>query len=210
MIVQKYGDFDYKVKAAIAVGLWVGDIVLALHKPYIVLLQKCFFKLVYVRRKCTDYPYSRNVVEVLLDAVHCNRIVLAMQLFQNALRRFEPRLDSFYRIAVVLQRQLLVEHVELGFHFHHRAAVVTHQFTIRQCVILHQGFDFVFFAASHLEAQPDSCDLHRFSVAYRFSCMCGNPWLIFILSIPQYYGKSYQYSVQAHRPDFFIGRLPAG
>ena len=84
---------------------------------------------------------SRNVVEVLLDAVHCNRMVLTMQLFQNALRRFEPRLDSFYRIAVVLQRQLLVDHVELGFHFHHRAAVVAHQLAVGLRVALHERAD---------------------------------------------------------------------
>ena len=58
------------------------------------------------------------------------REAAALELFGNALGGLEAGLDRLDGVAVVLQRELLVEHVELRLDLHDRAAVIAHQLTV--------------------------------------------------------------------------------
>ena len=119
-----------EVQAAVAVGLGVCDIVLSLEEGDVVLLQKGLRQLIDVRRVGADDPHPRDVAEVFLDALHRQGQALALELLQDALRGLEPGLDGLDGVAVILEGQLLVEHVELGLDLHHGAAVAAHQLPV--------------------------------------------------------------------------------
>ena len=77
-----------------------------------------------------DHANAGDVVQILLDALHRERIAAAAELFHDALGGLEAGLDRLDGVAVVLQRELLVEHVELRLDLHDRAAVIAHQLTV--------------------------------------------------------------------------------
>ena len=136
LIVQEDGGLHDQVQAAVAVGLGVCDIVFAFDERNIILAQQRVGQFIDVRRVRADDAHARDVVEVLLDALHRQGVAAAGELFHDALRGFETGLDRFDGVAVVLQGQLLVEHVELGLHLHDRAAIVAHQLAVRLEVFL--------------------------------------------------------------------------
>ena len=135
--MQKNGRFHDQVKAAVSVGLGLGDVVLPLEERDIVLAQKGVGQLVDIRWVRADHAHARDIVQIFFDAVHCERITAARELFHNAFGRFEPGLDRFDGVAVVLQGKLFVQYVELCFDFHHRAAVIAHQFAVGAGIFLH-------------------------------------------------------------------------
>ena len=72
-----------------------------------------------------------NVVQALLNHVEIvHRQSLALQLLNDAVEALQAGLDGADGVAVVLQRELLVEHVELRLDLHDRAAVIAHQLTV--------------------------------------------------------------------------------
>ena len=141
LIVQEDGRFHDEVQAAVAVGLGLGDVVLALEERDIVLLQKGVGELVDIRREGADDAHAGDVVEIFLDALHRQREAAALELFGNALGGLEARFDALDGVAVILERKLLVENVELGLDLHHRAAVVAHQLAVGLRVALHERAD---------------------------------------------------------------------
>ena len=74
-----------------------------LHGDYreIILLADHLGKAVNIRRKRTDNPDSRNVVDVIYHVVNRGVIAIPLQLLDNALRRFDARLDIFNRIVLM-------------------------------------------------------------------------------------------------------------
>lgn len=73
------------------------------HGDYreIILLADHLGKAVNIRRKRTDNPDSRNVIDVIHHIVDRGVIAIPLQLFDNALRRFDARLDIFNRIVLM-------------------------------------------------------------------------------------------------------------
>ena len=68
-----------------------------------------------------------NVVQIIPDRLHRHGETLALQLFADAFKGFESGLYGFYGIALVLERELLVQNLELCFYLVHCAFVVGHK-----------------------------------------------------------------------------------
>ncbi len=98
--------------------------------------------------------------------LHRQREAAALELFGNALGGLEARFDALDGVAVILERKLLVEDVELGLDLHHRAAVVAHQLAVGLRVALHERADFLARQAREQQA------LQSAAVGAVFQCHC--------------------------------------
>ena len=108
--------FDYKVQTAVPVGFGVFDIVLAYYKLHVVLHGKQVGNGVDILYIVADDPYPRDIVELGARRVAGERISLAPQLFQNALRGFQSVLDMVNRIIVVFRFEFTVKNFQLCFY----------------------------------------------------------------------------------------------
>ena len=141
--MQENGRLYHQVQAPVAIGLGVFDVVLPLKEDDIVLAQKGLCQHIDIRREGADYPNPGNVVDVLLNACHADGKLFPLQLFQRTLRGFQPGLDGFNGVSVILEGQFLVQHMEFSGDLHHGAAVIGHQLPVGMSKILYLVSDLV-------------------------------------------------------------------
>ncbi len=125
-VAQENRHLHDEVQAAVAVRLRVLDVVLPLNQRDVILPQQRIREQVNVLRKRADDAHTGDVIEVFLDGAQRHRQIAPLELFKDALRTFQPRLDGLNRVVFSVERHLHVEHAELGLDLHRRTAVIRH------------------------------------------------------------------------------------
>ena len=115
------------MKAPVAVRLGRDDIVFFLQKPDIVLPDQHVRQPVNIVGEGADHPDPRDVIQLLLNLLHGQRIAPALHFLYDADRPFQPALYGFKGISVIGQGEFLIQHPQLGLHLHHGAAIAAHQ-----------------------------------------------------------------------------------
>ena len=115
------------MQASVTTRLGILDVVLCLHNVNVILHGQHIRQLINVIDKRADNADTGDIVQIFFDALNGNRNMQTIELFVNAHRLFQPRLDAFNRVAVKLIGKLNIKHLELGFNLQHRAGIVTHQ-----------------------------------------------------------------------------------
>ena len=135
-----------------------------------------------------DDPRPGDVAEVFLDALHRQGQALPGELFQDALRGLEPGLDGLDGVAVILEGELLVEHVELGLDLHHGAAVAAHQLPVGAGIGLEPVLDLPLAELGQQELLQEGAGIGQQQGAALLSWSAGGADLSFgkrCLSIPE-------------------------
>ena len=125
------------MQAPVAVGLGILKIVLPLDQGHVVLAQKGLGQGIDIRLEGAHHPHPRDVVDVLLNALHGQWVSPAQELIHNALRAFQAGVDGFDGAALKGQGHILTEHPEFRLHLHDGAAVKAHQLPVGPGVPLH-------------------------------------------------------------------------
>ena len=107
-IRKKYGNLHDHVIAAVAVGLWIFDIILYRDHLYIILAHQHLCHFVNIIHKRADNPYSRHVIQVFNHRFQRYLQSPALQLFHNTQRLFHTRLDHLNGVSLVLYRKLVI------------------------------------------------------------------------------------------------------
>ncbi len=115
------------MQAAVAVGLWILDVVLFLHQDDVIGLDHQICQAVNIIRKGTDHADACHVGEIFPDALYRDGISFPVQLFINAFGGFQTALDGLKGIPVVLLGKFFVKDLELCLDHHDGAAVLHHQ-----------------------------------------------------------------------------------
>ena len=98
---QKYRNGHEHMIALIAARFRQANVILDCDDMNIILQSIHLRDSVNIRCKRTDNPDSRNVVDVIYHVVNRGVIAIPLQLLDNALRRFDARLDIFNRIVLM-------------------------------------------------------------------------------------------------------------
>lgn len=102
------------MQASVTTRLGILDVVLCLHNVNVILHGQHIRQLINVIDKRADNADTGDIVQIFFDALNGNRNMQTIELFVNAHRLFQPRLDAFNRVAVKLIGKLNIKHLELG------------------------------------------------------------------------------------------------
>ena len=104
-------------QAAVAVGLGLTDVIHLLHQLDVLLAGDEVGQTIDVVDVIADDAHAGDVLKVLLGGLHRQRQALALQLGQNAPRRFQAAVDMMNRVARIENAELPVENFQPGSNF---------------------------------------------------------------------------------------------
>ena len=102
-ILQKDRNLNNQMKAAVSARLGIFYVIFPLDQFDIILLKKAFFQRINIILKRTDHSHARYIFNIFLDCLHRNWYIFFTDLFQNAFIGLHSCLNTFNRIAVILQ-----------------------------------------------------------------------------------------------------------
>ena len=124
---EKYGDFYDHVIAAVAVGLWIFDVIFYLDNSDIVLLGDQIRNGVDIIDKSAHNPDAGYIIQLILDILGCKFIAKLLKLLVNAFWFFDPGFDKRNGITFIFHGKFIVEDFQLGTDLPDSTAVHHHQ-----------------------------------------------------------------------------------
>ena len=100
---EEYGDFHDHVITAVAVWLWIFDIVLYLDDGNVILPGDQVCNSVDIIDKGTDNTDACHVIQLILNILRSKLIAELFELFVNAFRLFDPCFDEGDRVTFLFQ-----------------------------------------------------------------------------------------------------------
>ena len=130
LVGKKHRDPHNQVETAVAVGLWMGDIVLLGNQFNVVLLDQGLGQHIDIVHIGADHPDPGHVMDMRLYILQGKGNVQPVQLIPDAGGGFEPGADEFDRVALVPHIELGVQHVKFGPDLLHGTGIHHPQFLI--------------------------------------------------------------------------------
>lgn len=100
---EEYGDFHDHVITAVAVWLWIFDIVFYLDDGNVILPGDQVCNSVDIIDKGTDNTDACHVIQLILNILRSKLIAELFELFVNAFRLFDPCFDEGDRVTFIFQ-----------------------------------------------------------------------------------------------------------
>ena len=157
-ICKKNRNAYNQMKAAVAVRLWIDNIILSGNQRDVILYQKRLCDLVYIIDIRTDHTYAGCVIDIFFNIFQAEPLTIPVQLFHNTVCMLQPCCNRADWIALVTYAELCIKHFKFCPDFFDRTCIHHHQLPVSNEHI-HKFFRPVYFFRSIQQCNQALCQL---------------------------------------------------